>query len=160
MTPRAAESVTRSCATKWFANEPLTPYHRGSSSSKPRHRVTAVGRRPMFRLSAIDAVSPAFGRMNAMLFRPFRFKAWLKIGFIGWLAGAGAGGFKLNMPSSWNGGGGHGGGSGTAGRDVEQTIRTFFSEHLLLIVLIVATAILIGLGFFYLACRFRFILFD
>jgi hypothetical protein len=111
----------------------------------------------MFRLSAVDAVSPAFERMRAMLFRPFRFKTWLKIGFIGWLAGAGSGGFNFNVPSSWGRGGG---GGGTAGQDVEQTIRAFFSEHLLLIVLIVAVAILIGLGLLYLACRFRFILFD
>src|SRR5262249_2339065 len=110
----------------------------------------------MFRLSAIDAISPAFERMKAMLFRPFRFKIWLKIGFIGWLAGAGSANFNLNLPSSP----GQGGGGSTVGHDAEQTIRAFLTEHWFVIVLLVAVAILIGLAFFYLSCRFRFILFD
>lgn len=92
-----------------------------------------------------------------MLFRPFRFKTWLKIGFIGWLAGAGSGSANLNLPSFPGGGDSSG---STSGQSVEQMIRVFFSEHLLLIALIVAVSILIGLGFLYLACRFRFILFD
>jgi hypothetical protein len=110
----------------------------------------------MFRLSAIDAINPAFERMKAMLFRPFRFKTWLKIGFIGWLAGAGTGSFNLNLPST-PGGGSSG---GTASQDAEQTIRAFLNEHLLLIALIVGAGILIGLAFVYISCRFRFILFD
>ena len=85
-----------------------------------------------------------------MLF-PFRFKTWLKIGFIGWLAGAGSGSFNLNVPSS----SGHGGGgSASVGQNVEQTIRAFLNEHLVLIVLIVAIAILIGFGFLYLSAAF------
>jgi len=109
----------------------------------------------MFRLSAIDAINPAFERMRSILFRPFRFNTWLKIGFIGWLAGTGSGSFNLNLPSSPGGGS-----SGTTGQDVERTIRTFFNEHLWLIVLVGVIGLLIGIGFVYLSCRFRFILFD
>ncbi|HMF92131.1 MAG TPA: hypothetical protein VKL40_15915 [Candidatus Angelobacter sp.] len=109
----------------------------------------------MFRLSAVDAINPAFERMKAMLFRPFRFKTWLKIGFIGWLAGAGtSGGFNYR--------GGLPGGSegGTAGHDVEQTIRVFLSEHMILVIMAVALTMALSVAFLYLSCRFRFILLD
>jgi hypothetical protein len=90
-----------------------------------------------------------------MLFRPFRFKTWLKIGFIGWLAGAASGGgCNLQLPS------GPGQGGGTSGADIERTIHVFLSEHLLVVILMVAFAIALSLAFFYLSCRFRFILFD
>lgn len=41
----------------------------------------------MNRLSAIDAFGPAFARVGAMLFRPFRLGVWLKMGLIGLLGG-------------------------------------------------------------------------
>src|SRR4051812_23831118 len=41
----------------------------------------------MNRLSAIDALGPAFTRVGAMLFKPFRLSVWLKMGFIGLLGG-------------------------------------------------------------------------
>jgi hypothetical protein len=41
----------------------------------------------MNRLSAIDAFGPAFARVRAMLFRPFRLGTWLKMGLIGLLGG-------------------------------------------------------------------------
>src|SRR5215831_4119173 len=110
----------------------------------------------MPRLSATESINPAFERVKMMLFRPFRFTTWLKLGFIGWLAGAGSASFNLNAPSPPGGGS-----SGLpTGEDVEHTIRAFLSGHLLLIALIVAAGILIGLGLVYLSCRFRFILFD
>lgn len=94
-------------------------------------------------------------RMKAMLFRPFRFKTWLKVGFIGWLAGASSGGgCNLRMPSVPDQRG------GTSGQDVEHTIRVFLNEHLLIVILILAFSIAISLAFVYLSCRFRFILFD
>ena len=55
----------------------------------------------MPRLSAIDAVNPAFERTKAMLGKPFRFKSWLKLGFIGWLGGGAVvagGGFNVRAP--------------------------------------------------------------
>jgi hypothetical protein len=108
----------------------------------------------MPRLSAIDAINPAFERMKAMLFRPFRFKTWLKVGFIGWLAGAASGGgCNLNLPSSH-------GGAGSGSQEIDQAIQAFFHNHLLLIVLLSALGIVLTLGFIYLASRFRFILLD
>ena len=40
----------------------------------------------MPRLSAVDCVGPAFKRVGAVLL-PFRLSNWIKMGFIGWLAG-------------------------------------------------------------------------
>jgi hypothetical protein len=104
-------------------------------------------------LSAVDAVSPAFERMKQILL-PFRFKRWLKIGFIGWLAGAASGGgCNFNYRSS-------SGGGGSSGQDVEQTIRVFLNEHMLLVIFVVAFAVAVSLVLFYLSARFRFVLFD
>jgi len=95
-----------------------------------------------------------------MLFRPFRFNTWLKIGFIAWLAGGASGSFNLNVPSFPGGGGGDSGGIGDAGKDMSQFLRTWVHEHVPLIVLIAAVVIALILGLIYLSCRFRFILFD
>jgi hypothetical protein len=110
----------------------------------------------MFRLSAIDAVSPAFERMQSMLLRPIRFKNWLKIGFIGWLAGGAAfsGSYNFNTPSV------PGAEGSRSAEELERMVRTFLTEYWPLIVLAVAFLIVLGLVFAYLSCRFRFILFD
>src|SRR5262249_43063348 len=109
----------------------------------------------MPRLSATESISPAFERVKMMLFRPFRFMTWLKLGFIGWLAGAGTSmNFNFNAPSLPGQDGG-----GAAG-NVGEVLGTFLHEHLLLIVWVVALLIVVGLLLVYLSCRFRFILFD
>jgi hypothetical protein len=105
-------------------------------------------------LSATNAIEPALEQMKSMLFRPFRVKTWLKIGFIGWLAGGASGSFSINTPSF------PGGKGGKVGPYVEQTLRSWFHEHLLLIASIVALLTALTLVFIYLSCRFRFILFD
>jgi hypothetical protein len=79
----------------------------------------------MPRLSAIDAVSPALERMQSMLFRPFRLKIWLKIGFIAWLAGGASGSFNLNVPSFPGGKRGDSGGIGDAGKNMGQFLRSW-----------------------------------
>jgi hypothetical protein len=112
----------------------------------------------MFRLSAVDAINPALEHMKAMLFRPFRFKTWLKVGFIGLLAGAASGG-GCNFGGRSPGGVGRGGGP-SSGQDVEQALRVFLNEHLLLVILLLAFGVALSLAFLYLSCRFRFILFD
>jgi hypothetical protein len=111
----------------------------------------------MPRLSAVDAFQPAFERVKIMLFRPFHFTTWLKIGFIGWLAGATYSGFNFNVPSFP---GQEGGSGGMGGKEAEQVLRTFLHDHWLLIVCFVAFVISLALLLTYLSCRFRFILFD
>lgn len=93
-----------------------------------------------------------------MLFRPFRFKTWLKLGFIGWLAGAassGGGGFNNfqnpGIPAQQ--------GSKIAG-ELDKFLHTLFTEYFGVIVLLAVIGVLIWLVFVYLSARFRFILFD
>jgi hypothetical protein len=113
-------------------------------------------------LSAIEAVSPAFERMTSMLFRPFRFRTWLKIGFIGWLAGgvaaANLNSFNYRMPS-------RGEFPSDVGNDMGSRIsgvisRIHISSYLWIIVCAVLLFVAASLIFLYLFCRFRFILFD
>jgi hypothetical protein len=109
----------------------------------------------MPRLSAVEAVNPAFEHTKAMLFRPFRFRTWIKVGFIAWLAGAAGG------SGSFNQGGSLPSGETPSGlHDIEGTIANFLHEHLLLILSIAVFVILISLVFVYLSSRFRFILLD
>lgn len=118
-------------------------------------------------LSAVDAINPAFKRLMDMLFRPFRLKTWLRIGFIGWLAAGGTAStanFNFGLPPSFPSGG-----QGTSGVDPGKALADFIrslhlTEHIPLIVAIVTLiALMITtflLVFLYLFCRFRFILFD
>jgi hypothetical protein len=90
-----------------------------------------------------------------MLFRPFRLQTCLKLGFIGWLAGAGSSGsfnYSRAIPAGTQG--------GSSGQDIAQPIISFLHDHMLLVAVVAAFLILIFLGFLYLSCRFRFILFD
>jgi hypothetical protein len=105
------------------------------------------------RLSAVDAINPALQRMQEILFRPFRFATWLKIGFIGWLAGEGVNwsfNYSTRGPSI----------PGTQGENPLPMIREWIMGHLGVIVLAVAFALLLALLFAYISCRFRFILLD
>jgi hypothetical protein len=116
----------------------------------------------MPKLSAIDAVSPAFGRMSKMLFNPFRFRTWLKIGFIGWLAGAIAAAnfnsFNFGTPSR---DGFPTQSSDALGRKISEAIGNFhISTYLGIIVCVVLLFVAVSLVFLYLFSRFRFILFD
>jgi hypothetical protein len=118
-------------------------------------------------LSAVDSINPAFERVKDMLFRPFRLKTWLTLGFIGWLAAGGTAStanFNFSLPPSFPSGG-----QGTSGVDPGKALGEFIrslhlSEHIPLIAtmaaLIALTIIAFFLAFLYLFCRFRFILFD
>jgi hypothetical protein len=111
----------------------------------------------MPRLSAVEAVNPAFERLKAMLFRPFRVKTWLKVGFIGWLAAAGAasGNFNMQLPST------PGQMPRASGKSVEDVFRSLhLGDHLVLIAVLIAIGVAFSVAFIYLFCRFRFILFD
>jgi len=113
-------------------------------------------------LSPIDAISPAFQRLNEMLFQRFRIATWIKIGFIGWLAG-GTGYQSLNLNTSTPRLPPGLGRSGDTLKDLERalvTIQDWMMGHLAIIVAIVAVAMLLSLLFAYISCRFRFILLD
>src|SRR5258708_28795380 len=124
----------------------------------------------MPQLSAIEAVSRAFERMASMLFRPFRFRTWLKIGCIGWLAGGVAAGnlnsFNYRMPS--RGDFPHGApdaiardASDVMARKLSEAISSFhIGSYLWIIICVVLLFVVVSLIFLYLYCRFRFILFD
>jgi hypothetical protein len=118
----------------------------------------------MNRLSAIDAFGPAFTRVGAMLFRPFRIVVWLKLGFIGLLGGG--------LIVAGGGGGGNFRGPvippnaphGDIPPELEDVYRAIRSIHLAdyahLFVIIIGIIIVLALIFLYLFCRFRFVLFD
>lgn len=91
-------------------------------------------------------------RMKWMLF-PFRFATWLKLGFIGWLAGEMAGGANFNFPSSFPGRqklppGGFPG------------IHFPSGAIVLIIAAVIVFVFILGLVFVFISSRFRFILFD
>lgn len=116
----------------------------------------------MPRLSPTDCVGPAFGRVKLMLFQPFRISTWLKMGFIGWLAGGFITmriGFRgpvmpLQFPRE------------RLPRDPVEEINRLIravQAHENFVALLIALAIIglvLGVVFLYLFCRFRFILFD
>jgi hypothetical protein len=116
----------------------------------------------MNRLSAIDAFGPAFARVGTMLFQPFRLSAWLKMGFIGLLGGGvvtASSGFNFRPPVL------HPGvpsGRGPIGpEDITRAIRSVhLADYFHIFLIVLAVAVVIGLIFQYLFCRFRFILFD
>ena len=116
----------------------------------------------MNRLSAIDAFGPAFARVGAILFSPFRLGAWLKMGFIGLLGGGvvtASSGFNFRVPVFHPGVP-----TGRGPFDPMEAGRLIRSIHLAdyfhIFVIVLAVAVVIGLIFQYLFCRFRFILFD
>jgi hypothetical protein len=116
----------------------------------------------MNRLSAIDAFAPAFARVGAMLFRPFRLGTWLKIGFIGLLGGGAVvanGGFNFRVPAVPSGG--HRGDLPPETEDIFRAIRAIhLADYFYIFLIVIAVIIVFALIFLYLFCRFRFILFD
>jgi len=66
------------------------------------------------RISVIDPISPAFQRVNTILFKPFDIGKWFVIGFCAWLAFLGQGG------GGGGPGGGPGGGRGGGTPDVQE----------------------------------------
>jgi hypothetical protein len=115
----------------------------------------------MNRLSAIDSFGPAFARVSAILFRPFRLGTWLKMGLIGLLGGGvvvanGSFNFRAPAPSNMP--------SGDLPPNAEEIFRAIRSIHLAdyfhIFVIVIAVIIVLALIFLYLFCRFRFILFD
>src|SRR5215831_1321599 len=113
------------------------------------------------RLSAVDAAGPAFKRVGAVLL-PFRRRSWIKMGFIGWLAG-GVVTVGLNfrgpvIPRQFPGG------SDDPFKGINEAIRSIRFEQIAgfmaLLVVVLLIGLIVSLIFVYLFSRFRFILFD
>ncbi|MFQ5778755.1 MAG: hypothetical protein ACE5IP_12185 [Terriglobia bacterium] len=112
------------------------------------------------RLSAVDAISPAFGQTKRQLFQPFRLGHWLRLAVVGLLTGEFAGG--------WGGSGNFSPPAQTTGED--DWGRAFLhladptTEKVLAFLpwIIAAVVVLLALGLIaiYIASVFRFILFD
>jgi hypothetical protein len=118
----------------------------------------------MNRLSALDAFAPAFARVGAMLFKPFRLGAWLKMGFIGMLGGGLArfgGNFNFQRPAFPP----HSQLPNDPWEEIHRAVRSihvadYFHLYLHIIMVVVVVLAVLALVFLYLFCRFRFVLFD
>jgi hypothetical protein len=112
----------------------------------------------MQRLSAVDAISPAFTHAKRLLFGPFRLDFWARMGMVslltGEFAGGSSGGSSVNIPAS---------GAGTGGEDflwqaapVWQKVLQYLPWVVFGIVVLVALVVVA----IYIASVFRFVLFD
>src|SRR5690242_18810688 len=117
----------------------------------------------MNRLSAIDACGPAFARVGAMLFQPFRLKTCIKMGFIGLLGGGlvtFSSGFNFRgpvMPQKFP----RGQFPNDPMEEIQRAIRAIhLADYYHAIIVTLCVIMALGLVFLYLFCRFRFILFD
>jgi hypothetical protein len=111
-------------------------------------------------ISAVDAISPAFQHAKQQLLQPFRFSQWVRLALVGFLAGElGSGGgcnANFNLPSTYH------------QRGSEQFLGAAWPSHLAdhpaMLVGLIASLIVIGLGLFvlliYINSVMRFILFD
>ena len=105
--------------------------------------------------SVIEPISPAIEHTKRVLFDPFDFGKWLRLGFCAFLMGLGEGG----------GGGSHGGQSGVrAGNADFDPAVEWVRENLPLVVAIVAGVIVLGLLFWllltWLSSRGHFMFLD
>jgi len=117
------------------------------------------------RLSAVQAVTPAFEQTKEQLFKPFRFRHWLNLATVSLVTGEFFGG-----GGGGGGGGWHGGGSVPPPhrRDGGEALLVAFAnptwervkEFLPWILLGVAILIVLFLLWLYAASVYRFILFD
>jgi hypothetical protein len=109
----------------------------------------------MARYSAITAVDPAMQRAKAMLL-PFRFGTWLKMGFIGWLAGEMVS-FHFGFPSFP---GGSPSSSQPAPRSSGPAVQWPSHDGMVLIAVAAVLLAAVVLVFAFLYSRFRFVIFD
>lgn len=108
------------------------------------------------RMSAIRYGEPircAWGRMVAILFRPFRLSKWMGMGFTAWLAGLMQGGCNINVPSrlierSWS----------------SEEAMAFLREYALVILAVVLLGLLlamvVGTLLLWLSARGKFMFLD
>lgn len=110
-------------------------------------------------LSVIDPISPALARTKQILFQPFDFGKWLRLGFCAFLMGLAEGGGG----GGGGGGPGGGGGSGGGGPDfdpVMQWIRDNLTIIVVVAVVLLLAVFVIGLVLTWLGSRGRFMFLD
>lgn len=106
--------------------------------------------------SAVDAISPAVEHTKQQLLRPFRFGQWIRLAFVGLLAGELGSGGGCNVPNPSHFPGRHGGGQfpmpGWGGADL-----AVFAG---LIVTLLVAGFVLWVVLMYISSVMRFILFD
>lgn len=97
------------------------------------------------------SLTPAWGRMRDMLFRPFSAGAWFILGFIFFLQSFvdGGGGGRLNQNFGGGGSGGRSGGPGAAGApdvvEMLKSLREIVNKQAASLGILVATGVVVGL---------------
>jgi hypothetical protein len=107
------------------------------------------------RFSAIDAVSPAIEHTRRQLFQPFRLGQWIKLAFVGMLAGElGSGGCNISnfhIPHQPQ----------VSRQFLEPSWGSFDPALLIpLIVVLLVSGLVLGILFMYISSVMRFVLFD
>ena len=109
-------------------------------------------------VSVIDPLGPAMNRTQRVLFQPFDFGKWLRLGLCAFLASLGEGGSSFNGNSN-SGGGGQGGGGPNM-----NDVGNFLEEYALILAIAVVVVVLlfIGLGLLvqWLSSRGKFMFLD
>lgn len=110
-------------------------------------------------ISAVDAIAPAFHHTKQQLLQPFRFTQWVRLAFVGFLAGElGSGGCNanFNVPSTHHP---HG-----SEHFLGSVLSPQFADHPASFVGLIVLLVALGLGllvlFLYINSVMRFILFD
>jgi hypothetical protein len=103
-------------------------------------------------LSAVDAISPAVEHTKRQLSQPFRFGQWVRLAFVGLLAGELGSGGGCNVPSNFHSPHHPGGGPVWSGID-----PMLFAG---LIAVVVVAAFVVGILLMYISSVMRFVLFD
>jgi hypothetical protein len=107
------------------------------------------------RVSVIDPVEPAIGRVRQMLFAPFDLSKWFIIGFCAWLAMLGRGGGP-NFNFNFNDGRHPFGPEGPEFSAVKDAIMTHLPMIIIFVAFIIPIAIIIGLILCWLRSRGQF----
>lgn len=111
-------------------------------------------------LSAVDAIAPAFARMRAQLFQPFRMSLWARLAVValmtGELSGNWSGTSNFSLPPQWGGKE-----DLLASLDAAATSSPgAWLQYLPWIILGIGALIILGVLWLYASCVFRFVLFE
>lgn len=106
--------------------------------------------------SAAAVISPAFEHAKRQLFRPFRLGQWLRLGFVGLLAGEG-GSSGCNMRLPWNSSSPSGQSTTPAFPDLNSFLGPQWLTTIALGIILILIVIVV---FMWIGSRMRFVLFD